>query len=87
MIDVIHWNGLYYVDHDAPFGATSAGSVFGRVADAKSAILKLKKIGPSKNWVDDFVFFRFPIVLIPTPIFSYSLTDIYALVKRLGWPC
>ena len=24
---VIHWNGLYYVDHDAPFGATSAGGV------------------------------------------------------------
>ena len=48
---VVHWNGLYYIDHDAPFGATSAGGVFGRVADAKSAILKSKNIGPSKNWV------------------------------------
>jgi hypothetical protein len=83
---VIHWNDRYYVDHDAPFGATSAGGVFGRVADAKSEILKSKGIGPSKNWVDDFVFFRFPILLIPTPLFSYSLTDIYALAKHLGWP-
>ena len=83
---VIHWNGLYYVDHDAPFGATSAGGVFGRVADAKSAILKSKDIGPSKNWVDDFVFFRFPISLLPSPVFSYSLVEIYSLAKRLGWP-
>ena len=47
-------------------------------------ILKSKKIGPSKNWVDDFVFFRFPINLHPNPVFSYSLTDIYTLAKRLG---
>ena len=83
---VVHWNGLYYIDHDAPFRATSAGGVFGRVANAKSAILKLKKIGPSKNWVDDFVFFRFPRMLLPSPVFSYSLTEIYTLAKRLGWP-
>jgi hypothetical protein len=56
---VIHWNGSYYIDHNAPFGATSAGGVFGRVADAKSAILKSRDIGPSKNWVDDFVFLGF----------------------------
>ena len=61
---VIHWNNRYYVDHNAPFGATSAGGVFGRAADAKSAILESKKIGPSKNWVDDFVFFRFPLLLL-----------------------
>jgi hypothetical protein len=84
---IVHWDGSYYIDHNAPFGATSAGGVFGRVADAKSAILKSKDIGPSKNWVDDFVFFRFPILLAPGPhSFSYSLTDIYALSERLGWP-
>jgi hypothetical protein len=83
---IIHWNGSYYIDHNAPFGATSTGGVFGRVADAKSAILKSRDIGPSKNWVDDFVFFRFPISLFPTPVFPYSLLDIYALAKRLGWP-
>jgi hypothetical protein len=66
---VIHWNDSYYVDHCAPFGATSAGGVFGRVADAKSAILDSEDIGPSKNWVDDFVFFRFPLLLLPTASF------------------
>ena len=81
-----HWNNSYYIDHNAPFSATSAGGVFGRVADAKSAILKSEKIGPSKNWVDDFIFFRFPTSLHPTPVFSYSLIDIYTLVEQHGWP-
>lgn len=83
---IIHWNDSFYIDHNAPFGATSAGGVFGRVADAKSAILKSEKLGPAKNWVDDFTFFRFPITLQPTPTFAYSLSDIYALARRLGWP-
>jgi hypothetical protein len=84
---IVHWNGLLYIDHNAPFGATSAGGVFGRVADAKSAILVSKDLGPSKNWVDDFVFFRFPISITSgTPTFSYSLSDIYSLAEQLGWP-
>jgi hypothetical protein len=84
---VIYWDGSYYVDHNAPFGATSAGGVFGRVANAKSAILVSKSIGPSKKWVDDFVFFRFPLsILSGIPIFSYSLSEIYGLAAQLGWP-
>ena len=84
---IIHWNDLFYIDHNAPFGATSAGGVFGRVADAKSAILKSRNIGPSKKWVDDFVFFRFPIsVDSGIPSFPYALSDIYDLASQLGWP-
>jgi hypothetical protein len=66
---VIHWNDSYYVDHCAPFGATSAGGVFGRVADAKSAILESEDIVPSKNWVDDFVFLGFPFYFSRPPPF------------------
>ena len=84
---IIHWNGLFYIYHNAPFGATSAGSVFGRVADAKSAILASKDFGPSKKWVDDFVFFRFPTAITSNvPSFSYSLSNIYDLATQLGWP-
>ena len=43
---IIHWNNSFFIDHNAPFGATSAGSVFGRVADAMSAILFSKDLGP-----------------------------------------
>ena len=84
---IIHWNDSFYIDHNAPFGATSAGGVFGRVADAMTAILALRHLGPSKNWVDDFVFFRFPTSLdSDQPSFSYSLSDIYDLAACLGWP-
>jgi hypothetical protein len=84
---IVQWNNLFYIDHNAPFGATSAGGVFGRVADAKSAILDSKGLGPSKNWVDDFAFFRFPVSIDSgIPNFSYSLNDIYNLASQLGWP-
>jgi hypothetical protein len=84
---IIQWDDLFYIDHNAPFGATSAGGVFGRIADAKTAILTSKHLGPSRNWVDDFVFFRFPIsVDCGRPLFSYSLSDIYDIALRLGWP-
>ena len=56
---VIHWNGFFYINHNVPKGATSSGGIFGRVADAMTAILASKCFGPSKNSVDDFIFFRF----------------------------
>ena len=56
---VIHWNDLFYIDHNAPFVASSSGGVFSKVADAMTAIFSSRGLGPSKNWVDDFVFFRY----------------------------
>ena len=84
---IIHWDDMYYIDHNAPFSATSSGGVFGKMADAFSSILKYKGFGPSKNWVDKFVFFRYPTSpdTLP-PSFSYSLDDIYSLALQLGWP-
>jgi hypothetical protein len=91
---VVMWNDLFYIDHVAPFGATSSGGVFGRVADALMAILRSNKIGPALNWVDDFLFFAFPTNsdLFTsqdeswTPIFSYSLKSIFLITSLLGWP-
>jgi hypothetical protein len=77
----------FFIDHNAPFGTTSAGGVFGRVADAMTAILASKHLGPSKNWVDNFIFFKFPIsVDSGFPTFSYSLAEIYNLATCLGLP-
>ena len=52
------------------------------------SILHAWNMSPVKNWVDDFVFFRFPIINISTtePNFNYSPEDIYALGNKLGWP-
>jgi hypothetical protein len=88
------WNDLFYIDHVAPFGASSSGGVFGRVADALMAMLRFHKIGPALNWVDDFLFLAFPsnsASYTPqennwTPSFSYSLDSIFAFTSPLGWP-
>jgi hypothetical protein len=82
---VIHWNNMFYIDHNTPFSVTSSGGVFGRLADAMTAILKSKGLSPVKNWVDDFIFFRFPISSTDKTPFSYSLTNVYDLASQLGW--
>ena len=84
---IVHWNNLFYIDHNVPFGAASSGGVFGRMADAFSSILNSKGFGPSKNWVNDFVFFRYLISSDSQVLsFTYSLTEIYNLAAYLGWP-
>lgn len=50
-----------------------------------TAILTSQGLGPSKNWVDNFVFFRFPSSLDPLS-FPYSLSDIHNVASCLGWP-
>jgi hypothetical protein len=89
---VVMWNDLFYIDHVAPFGASSSGGVFGRVADCLMAMLRLHKMGLALNWVDDFLFFAFPTNSASyapqnwIPSFSYSLNSIFAFTSPLGWP-
>ena len=84
---IIHWSNLFYINYNAPFSAASSSSIFGRVADAMTTILNSKGFSPVKNWVDDFVFFRFPISPVDNPaIFFYSLADIHDLAIHLGQP-
>lgn len=56
------------------------------MADVFSSVLKHKDFGLSKNWVDDFVFSRYPTSpdTLP-PSFPYSLDDIYSLTLQSGW--
>jgi hypothetical protein len=91
---VIHFNGLCYIDHVAPFGTASAGFAFGRVADAMMAILRAQGIGPAKNWVDDFVFFRSPYppghhaptTILTSQSYPYDVNTIDSIAQPLGWP-
>jgi len=58
------------------------------------AILRFHEIGPALNWVDDFLFFAFPLNSTSyspqninwIPSFPYSLDSIFALTSPLGWP-
>ena len=89
---IVGWEEKYYIDHNAPFGAASSGGVFGRITDALMAIFRACDIGPATNWVDDCLFFNFP-VSVPnsddptgTPTFPYTIDTIFELTSQLGWP-
>ena len=83
---IVMWDNLFYIDHNAPFGASSSGGVFRSIADAMISILHARNMYPVKNWVDDFVFFRSPSTINTENSFTYSLDNIYSLGDKLGWP-
>ncbi|PPR07306.1 hypothetical protein CVT24_007515 [Panaeolus cyanescens] len=86
---VVHWEGLCYIDHCAPFGAASSGFVFGRVADAFVAILESRGIKSVINWVDDFAIPFYPVLPnshTSQPIFLFTLETLYQIASDLGWP-
>ena len=47
------------------FGLTSAGGVYGMVADAGADVFRAHGIGPLSKWVDDHIFFRIPRSHLP----------------------
>ena len=48
------------------FGLSSAGGVYGMVADAGADIFWKQGMGPLMKWVDDHIFFRIPHIHIST---------------------
>ncbi|KDN36470.1 hypothetical protein RSAG8_10808, partial [Rhizoctonia solani AG-8 WAC10335] len=82
---VIMWNDQVWLDHCAPFGASSSNGIFGCCGDAMAHIAEAMGMGPVRKWVDDFIFFRLPPPLPSDPP-RFSLQDIYNLAASLGWP-
>lgn len=89
---VVTWNGQAWVDHCAPFGATSSNGIFGRCGDAKRRILEICFDTKVVKWVDDFLIFRSPVApTSPLPCtqprlhFSFDIPDILAVAAPLGW--
>jgi hypothetical protein len=81
---VLHWQGRCYIDHCVAFGGASACGVFGRIADAFTAICRKRGLAPCIKWVDDFVFLRFPNP--DTGQLPFQLNDIINLGRSLGLP-
>ena len=48
------------------FGLTSAGGVYGALADAGADIFRGQGMGPLAKWVDDHIFFRVPRAHLPS---------------------
>lgn len=59
---------LFAINTAACFGLTSAGGIWGHLADALADILRAHGIGPLSKWVDDFFFCR----LLKTHILEYN---------------
>ena len=73
---VIHLQGedQYAINVCNDFGLTSAGGIYGMLADAGADIFCSNSIGPLSKWVDNHIFFRIP---------RLSLSDYNA--KRAVW--
>ena len=91
---IVHFDGLFYIDHDVLFGLTSASGLQGEVADATVDIWKHHDISPAVKWVDDFNVFCFPkadgtfhsISNGVKYMYGYNLTSIKLVIAPLGIP-
>ena len=50
----------FYINTANCFGLTSAGGVWGQVADCICDLFRVSGLGPITKWVDDFLIFRLP---------------------------
>ena len=50
----------FFINTANCFGLSSAGGVWGQVADTICTLFRLEGLGPVTKWVDDFLFFRIP---------------------------
>ena len=91
---VVHFEGLFYMDHDVPFGLTSASGLQSKVANATINIWEHHDISLAVKWVDNFSVFHFPKIdsffhgisngVMHT--YGYDLTFIKAIIAPLGIP-
>jgi hypothetical protein len=70
---VVHFEGLFYLDHNVPFGLTSASGLQGEVADATIDIWEYHEVSPAVN---DGAYYTY----------GYGLTSIKLLIAPLGIP-
>ncbi|PPQ76790.1 hypothetical protein CVT26_001757 [Gymnopilus dilepis] len=84
----IQWDGLIWVDHNAPFGLATSGNIQGTVGDATVDVVEKKGADRVLKWVDNFNFFRFPIGQNSngTFIYAFDLERLYAITNPLGIP-
>ena len=78
------------MQHVAVGRLATAGGIQGSIADATLAVLKFHNIEPAVKWVDDFIFFRFPLAVDSTSFspstFSFNLSSILSITEPLGIP-
>jgi hypothetical protein len=88
---IVYHDGKLYIDHNIPFGLSSATGLQGEVADATIEIWRELDVKPSKKWVDDINIFRLPSPDGTFPGISDGEFYLYrydlAHIKHLVAPC
>lgn len=82
----VSWSNQIYVDHCVAFGSASSAGLFGRVADAFVAIVKARGAQQVLKWVDDIIFFRYPINSASPFSYSYTSKLVFDTASYLGLP-
>jgi hypothetical protein len=82
----LHFDGKVYLDHNACFGSGSSHAMLGRCTNAICSIYRYHGIQDVIKWVDDFVFFRYPINNLAPWLYSYNTSTVDSIAKILGWP-
>lgn len=82
----VSWKDQVYIDHCVAFGSASSAGLFGRVADCIVAILKSLGAQDVLKWVDDIIFFRYPLNAIIPYHYSYDATLVFNTAQKLGLP-
>lgn len=82
----IAWDNKFYIDHCVAFGSASSAGLFGRVADCFVAIMRSFGAQQILKWVDDIIFFRYPINSSRPYSYSYHAQLVFDSANRLGLP-
>src|SRR5882724_6636102 len=84
------WENSIYMQHIAIERLAMAGGIQGNVVDTTIALLKFHGVEPTIKWVNDFIFFRSPMVSAlaasSPPSFSFDLKTINQITDPLGIP-
>lgn len=79
-------DGLIHFDFCLNFGVSTAPGVFGLVADAIVQLFLHAGVDAVLKWVDDFIFFRYPVSTLEPFSYSYDESLIWSVAAGLGWP-
>ncbi|KAL4267742.1 hypothetical protein AB1N83_002993 [Pleurotus pulmonarius] len=59
-------NDNFYIDTATCFGIGPSAGAYGNLNDAAKDLFRFHGLGPLSSWVDDYLFFRFPKVHLPS---------------------
>jgi hypothetical protein len=84
----MHIPPFVHFDNVLNFSLHSSPGIFGNIADAMVKILLFHGIDTLIKWVDDFIFFHYPLPssTLTEFHFSYDESIIWSIGDLLGWP-